>query len=231
MYADGGSSVVVYSEFEDGIRYAFVSDTTDEKYYNAAGYGGVICEYLKDTNEVKFSYWVEDEQDYNKVNTIPIDFEALAWWTPEWVDNVTTSEPYRTYTWGDQRDWLCGSISSITPTGTAITIKLFISEDDAEMREKYDLSDDDFPDGYAIVPVGDTIVYDFDEECEFIFIDWHNTFANDSRVSQYDEAHVTTRDYNVFKEYLDEYTSLGHQVFFYDIEDEKIKTVYEASLP
>jgi hypothetical protein len=79
--------------------------------------------------------------------------------------------------------------------------------------------------------VGDTIVYDFDEECEFIFIDWHNTFTNDSRVSQYDEAHVTTKDYTVFKEYLDEYTSLSHQVFFYDIEDEKIKTVYETPLP
>jgi hypothetical protein len=58
-----------------------------------------------------------------------------------------------------------------------------------------------------------------------------NTFTNDSRVSQYDKVHVTTTDYTVFEEYLDEYTSLGHQVFFYDIEDGKIKTVYEAQLP
>jgi hypothetical protein len=230
IYGDGGYRVVVYSEFEDGIRYAFVSDTTDEKYYNAAGIWGFICEYLKDTNEVKFSYWIEEEQDYNKVNTIPIDFEALTWWTPDWVDDVTV-ESYDTYNEDNQGGWICGSIAERYLNQIAISRKYFIGEEDAEMREKYDLSDDYFPDGYAIVPTGDTIYYALDEDCEFIFIDWHNTFANDSRVSQYDEAHVTTRDYTVFEEYLDEYTSLGYQVFFYDIEDEKIKTVYETPLP
>jgi hypothetical protein len=83
-YADDGTRVIVYSELEDGIRYAFVSDTTDEEYYNSLSWWEVICEYLKDTNEVKFSYWVEEEQDYNKVNTVPIEFEALTWLTPDW---------------------------------------------------------------------------------------------------------------------------------------------------
>jgi beta-lactamase regulating signal transducer with metallopeptidase domain len=104
IYGDGATRVVVYSEFEDGIRYAFVSDTTDEKYYNSTWFGEIICEYLKDTNEVKFSYWVEEEQDYNKVNTIPIDFEALTWWTAEWVDNVTV-ESYDTYNEDNQGEY------------------------------------------------------------------------------------------------------------------------------
>lgn len=46
-------------------------------------------------------------------------------------------------------------------------------------------------------------------------------------VVQYDDIHVITKDYQVFMEYLAQYTSLDSQVFSYDVRD---GVVYSISM-
>ena len=240
MWADGATDVVVYKEFESGIRYAFCSELLEEPYDNF-GVGSLDAEYVKDTNQVKISYWTDAEQSY-KTSIYDIYLNSLTWWIPDWLDttsqyNNTSNETRGNEFWGDQRDWTCGTISEIMPgtvNGTEFTISLkyFVSEDDSEMIRKLGLSQqEDFPSGYAIVPIGETRIYPISEKCEFIFIDWSHAFDNDSRVKSYEDTHVITDDYSVFQEYLDTYTSLNHQIFFYDIQNGKIQTIYETALP
>lgn len=237
--ADGGTNVVVYKEFENGIRYAYCSDMFVENYDNF-GIGALVVEYLKETNQVKFSYWNDEEQSF-RTAIYDIYPDWLTWWTPNWLaaDELYSNIPEETKGndfFGDQRDWLCGTISEIMPgtiNGTEFTISLkyYVSEDDSDMIRKLGLTEEDFPGGYAVEPVGETRIYPVSENCEFIFIDWSHTFINDSRVESYDENHVITDDYSVFKEYLDTYKSLNHQFFFYDIQDGKIQTIYEVMHP
>lgn len=239
QWGDGATDVVVYKEFENGIRYAYCSELLDEPYDNM-GIGSLGVEYLKNVNEVKISYWIDAEQKF-RTSTYDINCYLLTWWIPDWLD--TTSQIQNTSNavsgsglWGDQRDWTCGTIAEITEgtvngTDFTISLKYFIREDDSEMIEKLGLTEYDFPNGYDIEPVGDTQVYPISENCEFIFIDWNHTFDSDSRVKSYDEVHVITEEYSVFKEYLDTYTDLNQQIFFYDIEDGRIQTIYETWLP
>ena len=212
-----------------------------EEPYDNFGVGSLDAEYVKDTNQVKISYWTDAEQSY-KTSIYDIYLNSLTWWIPDWLDttsqyNNTSNETRGNEFWGDQRDWTCGTISEIMPgtvNGTEFTISLkyFVSEDDSEMIRKLGLSQqEDFPSGYAIVPIGETRIYPISEKCEFIFIDWSHAFDNDSRVKSYEDTHVITDDYSVFQEYLDTYTSLNHQIFFYDIQDGKIQTIYETALP
>lgn len=86
MYGDGVYDVLVYSEFEDGIKLAYpVEDLFSEhEQYEATGLGSLMAEYLKDTNEIKVEYWISEEQGY-KSTTIPIDFEALTWSDADWI--------------------------------------------------------------------------------------------------------------------------------------------------
>lgn len=239
MWGDGATDVIVYKEFENGIRYAYCSELLDQPYDNI-GIGSLGVEYLKNTNEVEIYYWIDTEQRY-RTATYGIDLNSLTWWIPNWMDTTsqlgnTSNEIKGSGFWGDQRDWTCGTISEITPgtiNGTEFTISLkyFISRDDSDMIQKLGLTEEDFPNGYAIEQVGDTRIYPISENCEFIFVDWGHTFDNDSRVEKYDDIHVITKDYSVFEEYLDTYSSLNHQVFFYDIQDGEIQTIYETFLP
>lgn len=239
MWGDGATDVIVYKEFENGIRYAYCSELLDQPYDNI-GIGSLGVEYLKNTNEVEIYYWIDTEQRY-RTSTYDIDLNSLTWWIPNWMDTTsqlgnTSNEIKGSGFWGDQRDWTCGTISEITPgtiNGTEFTISLkyFISRDDSDMIQKLGLTEEDFPNGYAIEQVGDTRIYPISENCEFIFVDWSHTFDNDSRVEKYDDIHVITKDYSVFEEYLDTYSSLNHQIFFYDIWDGEIQTIYETFLP
>ena len=141
------------------------------------------------------------------------------------------------FRWGDKRDWMCGTIDKISTAGSlGISQKLFVSEEDMELREKLGLTDEDFLDGYHIVSedsISEVVDYPFASDCEFVFVDWHRTFEQDERVVKKLENgwHVSTTDYFVFYEYLAEYSSLDNQVFFFDIRDGMIVSVYETPLP
>lgn len=221
---DGGTDVIVYKEFENGIRYAYCSGLMDEPYDNF-GVGALGVEYLKDTNEIEFSYWVDAEQKL-KYKTAGIDYMALTWWVPDWLETNET----------DYSGWICGTISeilqgSVNGTDVTISLKYYVEEDDSDMIKKLGLGENDFPSGYAVVPVGETRIYTIGENCEFIFVDWSHNFKDDIRVQNYDDVHVITKDYSVFGEYLDTYTSLNHQIFFFDIQDGKVNSIYEMMLP
>ncbi|MCR5754090.1 MAG: hypothetical protein K6G30_04645 [Acetatifactor sp.] len=138
--------------------------------------------------------------------------------------------------WGDQRDWTCGSIEQVergTKKGDVLTVSLkyFVSVDDDVMIQKLGLSADDFPNGYDIVSAGSTKDFPVSKECNIVFIDWGKNFEEDSRVETYDDVHVCTNDFDVFEKYLSTYSSLENQVFFYDIQDGKIVSIYETWLP
>ena len=173
---DGATDVIVYKEFENGIRYAFCSGLMDESYDNL-GVGALGVEYLKDTNEIEFSYWVDAEQKF-KYKTTRIDYQALSWWVPDWLDATAV----------DYGGWICGTISEIlqgTIDGTDVTISLkyYVDEDDSDMIKKLGLGENDFPSGYAVVPVGETRIYPISENCEFIFVDWSHNY-NDAPVDE-----------------------------------------------
>jgi len=238
-WMDGGEDVIVYKEYENGIRYASCSELLEESYDNY-GIGALQIEYLKATNEVTIEYWREDEQRY-RVATYSISCYPLTWWPPIWLNTATQEEDAenevaaRTF-WGDPRDWTCGTIAEITK-GTAqgtvisISLKYYVGAKDSEMIEKLGLTEDDFPSGISIEPVGDTKIYPLSDNCEFIFIDWSHDFENDSRVKKYDDVHISTNDFAVFEEYLATFKTLKWQVFFYDIQDGKIVAIYETWAP
>lgn len=85
-WSDGGSDVVVYKKSENAVQYAYCSYLLDEPYDNT-GVGSFRAEYLKNTNEVKLSYWIEAEQKY-KNSTYSIDYNRLIWWSDDWVDTT-----------------------------------------------------------------------------------------------------------------------------------------------
>lgn len=85
-WSDGGSDVVVYKKSENVVQYAYCSYLLDEPYDNT-GVGSFRAEYLKNTNEVKLSYWIEAEQKY-KNSTYSIDYNRLIWWSDDWVDTT-----------------------------------------------------------------------------------------------------------------------------------------------
>lgn len=80
MWADGATDVIVYKEFPTGIRYSYCSDLLEETYDY---YGG--AEYLKDTNQVEISYWIEAEQTY-RTAVYDINPDNLTWWIPDWLN-------------------------------------------------------------------------------------------------------------------------------------------------
>ena len=145
--------------------------------------------------------------------------------------NIDLSSSFR---WGDQRDWLCGTITKVSTAGyIGIARNLFVSEKDTELRERLQIPDDYFFDGCAIVAVdsiSESVDYPFASECEFVFIDRGQTFKQDERVKQLEDGRVSTTDYFVFLEYLGACDDLSGQIFFYDIKDGAIVTVYEVIL-
>lgn len=138
--------------------------------------------------------------------------------------------------WGDQRDWLCGTIDQISEDEITISHKYFINEEDTARIEYFGLTgtmgQDIFLDGYEIVDAGETLTYRISKECEFIFVPWdHHMFtANWKNPEAKWLTHYATRDYADFAKYLSTYTSLDHQPFFYDIKDGEVVCIYETWL-
>ena len=152
------------------------------------------------------------------------------------LDTKQTSEADLPGGWGDERDWLCGSIEQISENEITIAHKYFVNEDDTARIEYFGLTgekgEDIFLDGYEIIAAGDTLSYKISKDCEYIFVPWDSELftANWSHPGDEENTHCATTDYATFEKYLSTYSSLEHQVFFYDIKDGEVVCIYETPL-
>ncbi len=115
--------------------------------------------------------------------------------------------------------------------GTRITFDPieWITLDDYDRIKALGIEESDMPNGYYIYNLEiEKFEYEVDENTEYRFIDWENSFAS----SDADRFHYSTKDKEEFVEYLNTYTDKATKVpFWITIKDGVVQIIEEQYVP
>lgn len=122
---------------------------------------------------------------------------------------------------------LCAYVRSISGNTLVVDPVEYISSDNKEKILKYNLTEDDMPDGYYLYNEDEaTAEYKLTDQTEYSFLDWGRDFGGTD-----EDIRVVTTDKSVFQKYMQTYTDgKPGMPFFFELDGDKVVKIVEKAM-